>query len=78
MTNTHLTIPGKATEVGRTWHDRWFSLPWRPWVKTRMYAPQIPDPHIYKMSDMLDGQCFVMHPETLKRVVEVMEADDNG
>jgi hypothetical protein len=43
-----------------------------------MFTPQIPDPHIYKMSDMLDGQCFVMHPETLKRVVEVMEADDNG
>jgi hypothetical protein len=43
-----------------------------------MFTPQIPDPHIYKMSDMLDGQCFVMHPETLKRVVKVMEAEDNG
>jgi len=43
-----------------------------------MYTPRIPDPHIYKMSDMLDGQCFVMHPETLKRVVEIEGTDDNG
>ncbi len=74
MTNHLLTVPGKATEVMRTFHDRWFTWPWRPWVKTWMYTPRIPDPHIYKMSDMLDGQCLVMHPETLKRVVEI-EAD---
>lgn len=76
MTNDHLTIPGKATEVGRTFHDRWFTWPWRPWVKTRMYAPQIPDPRIYKMSDMLDGQVWVMHSETLKDLVTIMEATD--
>ena len=72
MTNKNLTIAGEAMEVGRTFHDRWFTWPWRPWVKTWMYTPQIPDPAIYKMSDMLDGQCLAMHPETLKHVLEVM------
>ncbi len=78
MTNRLLTIPGKATEVGRTFHDRWFTWPWRPWVKTRWYTPRIPDPGFYRMSDMLDGQCVVMHPETAKRVLEIIEAEDNG
>ena len=73
MTNKHLTIPGKATEVGRTSHDRWFTWPWRPWIKTWIYTPQLPDPSVYRMSDMLDGQCLVMHPETLKKVVEVIK-----
>jgi hypothetical protein len=76
MTNDHLTIAGKATEVERTFHDRWFTWPWRPWVKTWMFTPQIPDPRIYKMSDMLDGQVWVMHSETLKDLVTIMEATD--
>lgn len=78
MTNHLLTVPGKATEVMRTFHDRWFSWPWRPWVKTWMYAPQIPDPRIYKMSDMLDGQVWLMHSETLKDLVTIMEAANDG
>jgi len=43
-----------------------------------MYTPRIPDPSLYKMSDMLDGQCFVMHPETLKKILKIMEANNDG
>jgi hypothetical protein len=43
-----------------------------------MYAPQIPDPRIYKMSDMLDGQVWLMHSETLKDLVTILEACNDG
>lgn len=78
ITNDHLTVAGEATEVGRTFHDRWFTWPWRPWVKTWMYSPQIPDPCVYKMSDMLDGQVWLMHSETLKNLVTMLEAANDG
>lgn len=35
--------------IMRTWRERLFTLPWRPWVKTRrVYAPSV-----YKMGDTL-------------------------
>lgn len=70
LTNKNLTVAGTPVEVEMTRRDRWFSWPWRPWVKTRMYTPREPDPHAYKMSDMRDGLLLVMHPETLKQVME--------
>lgn len=78
MTNHLLTVPGKATEVGRTFHDRWFTRPWRPWVKTRMYTPRIPDNRLYVMEDTLDSKLMVMHPETLRHVRALIKDADNG
>jgi len=43
-----------------------------------MYSPQIPDPCVYKMSDMLDGQVWLMHSETLKNLVTMLEAANDG
>lgn len=78
MTNDYLTVAGEATEVGRTFHDRWFTWPWRPWVKTWMYVPRLPDPHLYRIQDHLDGQAILGHPETVKDVLTIIEARNNA
>lgn len=75
MTNKNLTVEGKATEVSRTFHDRWFTWPWRPWVKTRRYTPRLPDPGMYKMEDLFNGQVLVMHPDTLDAYKEKIGAN---
>jgi len=43
-----------------------------------MYVPQIPDPHLYRLQDDLNGQCLVAHPETMKKIIATLEADNDG
>lgn len=62
--------------MGRSFTDRWFSWPWRPWVKTWMYTPQIPDPSVYKIKDPMFGKpLLVMHPLTLEAYVSIVGKD---
>lgn len=81
LTNSALVIDGEPTEVLRTWKDRWFSRPWRPWVKTWMYTPKIPDPNVYRIdpSEFLFGgesrPCLVMHPAIYAKVVKALEQE---
>lgn len=59
----YLTIAGEPVTAPRTWRQRLFSRPWRPWVATYTYTPQVPDPKVVRC-----GQMFVMHPETWDRL----------
>lgn len=76
MGNPHLTVAGEATEVLRTTRDRWFSWPWRPWVKTWMYVPRLPDPHFYEFEDPYNGKIWVAHPETIRVLQTMLEKAD--
>lgn len=60
-----LTIVGDPIEVERSWKERLFSLPWRPWKKVKIIIPQVPDPHIYQFEGTM-----VMHPTIVKQIKE--------
>jgi hypothetical protein len=46
--------------IQRTWRERLFSRPWRPWRKTRIICK--PDPNVY----ILDESQIVVHPEIME------------
>lgn len=54
-----LTEPGEPVQVPRTWRERLFTWPWRPWRTTRTYVPQVPSSQAYRVGDTL-----YLHPET--------------
>ena len=56
-TSNLLTIPGEPYQVKRSFKERFFSLPWRPFKSEKTVIPQIPDPKVLIMGDTV-----VMHP----------------
>jgi hypothetical protein len=50
-------------KVERTWKERLFTCPWKPWQRFR-YEP---DPLIYSFQGKL-----VMHPKTAQRLLETV------
>lgn len=69
-TQDRLVIPGgEPYQVRRTWKERLFSRPWRPWVRTRTVTPMKPDPRIYQSPDGY----LVGHPVTVDRMIALME-----
>lgn len=72
--NDQLTISVTHSR-DRTWRERLFSWPWRPWVREAWWTEQEPDPAIY-MVDIDEylafaggakiGKTAIMHPRTLE------------
>ncbi len=63
-----LTEAGAPVEVHRTWRERLFTRPWKPWQTTRTVIPQVP---------MRGGICLgygtiVMHPEAVRLLREML------
>lgn len=63
-----LTEPGNPVEVQRTWRQRLFSRPWRPWKATFTMIPHVPMRGGYQM-----GDAIVMHPETVRKLKSATE-----
>ena len=61
----------KPKEIRKTFRERFWSWPWKPW---RIFKTiQIPDPDCYRMK--WNGQTiFVGHPETIAKVTESLNA----
>jgi len=81
--NMTKTVPGPMRD--RTWRERLFTFPWRPWVaRTRTWVT-VPDDDVYVV-DMnklragvqvpfgahmpMCGKVIMGHPDTLRRIVE--------
>lgn len=46
--------------VKRSWKERFFSLPWQPWIETKVvYSP---------VEYIISGKRMVVSPETYKRM----------
>lgn len=57
--------------VPRTAKERWLTLPWRPWQKTKVITLYVPDQHVWVMTNPITGsQDAVCHPE----VADVLRA----
>jgi hypothetical protein len=59
-----LTVPGEPEQRRRTWRQRLFSRPWRPWRATYVFIPQLPNPNVF----ILNGRTVVMHPVTARKL----------
>lgn len=57
-TNPNLVVLGPPVTRRRTWKERLFSRPWRPWKSTITERPLVPDREVYCSG--LDT--LVMHP----------------
>ncbi len=67
MENPLMTEAGEPYEVKRSWKERLFTRPWRPFKKTRTVVPQIPSRQIIMMDRII-----YMHP-ILKAEVEALK-----
>ena len=63
ISHEKLTIPA-VKQIKRTWRQRFFSVPWKPWVKTRPHHYQAPDPCLWLGPD----NHLYGHPETIKKL----------
>jgi hypothetical protein len=60
-----MTEPGKPYDVPRTWKERWFTRPWRPWKRTKTITPQVPMRRFFIDSIR---RTITGHPETIRAV----------
>lgn len=65
----YLTVPGEPVTVRHTWRRRLFSWPWRPWVASYTYTPQVPHPGGVQFAP---GK-IAMHPATAARLREILK-----
>ena len=49
------TGESSPVEVPRSWGDRFFSLPWRPWIRTKVEMRFVPGVYII---DVLSGNIY--------------------
>jgi hypothetical protein len=58
LLSVHLT-QDQPIIVRRTWWERLWSWPWRPWTSTRVQVLRVPSSEALRIGDLL-----VIHPET--------------
>lgn len=61
-----LMEPSEPMTERRTWRERLFTRPWRPFVRTRTVVRQIP----YRGALRLSNGTLVIHPVTLRALRE--------
>ena len=66
----NLTLPGETIEVERSWKERLFTLPWRPFTKTKIKMLMLPSPELYLFRE---HNLIVGHPETIKKLYKELE-----
>lgn len=60
--------PTKPETIKRSWKERLFSLPWRPWVKTKVIRVPNYKPAIYRV-----GNRFIYHPALKAEIMKAVE-----
>lgn len=69
--NPMLEQDGVPYTVRRTWRQRLFSWPWRPWKPTYTITPRVP----YQGVLRIDDTTLVMHPQTLQQMRQIIKDD---
>lgn len=57
---------GEPYEVRRTWKERLFTRPWRPWKATRTVVPKVPMKGGYRLAD----GTIIVHPAIARKMRE--------
>jgi len=56
--------------VPRTWKQRFFERPWRPWQKIRIQIEMVPMEKVY----MINGEMIIGHPATIQKIKEELQS----
>lgn len=68
LTDEKLTME-KEEERRRSWSERLFSWPWRPWEKTKTVTVNVPSNEFY----IAGGTTIICHPAMLRKVERALE-----
>lgn len=75
LENKNLTIPGPVDIIARTWKQRLFTLPWKPFKTHLHLQTYIPDPNYYVLLD----STIVAHPDTMVKLKRaLLESSTKG
>ena len=72
LVDPNLTEAGEPVKTKRTWRERLFTLPWRPFMGTKTHIPRVPSRNAIR----LPSGDLVVHPamfEEIKRQVPSKE-----
>ena len=64
----------KTDLIHRSWKERLFSIPWKPWIKIKVVKRNIPKQEFYFMNNLMGEKVIVCHPfmvERLKRLAKL-------
>jgi len=64
ITSLDMVEEGTPYEVKRTWKERLFTLPWKPFYATKTVVPLIPK----QTATFLPNGTLVMHPEMYDKI----------
>lgn len=68
-----MTEAGEPYEVRRTWKERLFTRPWRPFKATKMIVPQVPQKEILVWRGA-GGLAMIMHPVVASNLRKLMRS----
>lgn len=71
----HMTEAGEPIQLKRSWKERLFSFPWKPWNATKTIIPQVPSRDVIRLGD----GTLVMHPEIaliIKEMTNITNYED--
>lgn len=68
-----LIVDSEEREVPRSWYERLFSRPWRPWQATRLEVFNVPSKRV-----VLIGRIAYVHPDALAQLSKTLRVADYG
>lgn len=68
ITSAFLTKTSGPFSVRRTWRERLFSWPWKPFKATKTITIQVPSDEVLVMADRI-----IMHPEMFRRLQDKLD-----
>lgn len=66
-----LTEPGTPVQVQRSWAERLFTRPWRPFRAYNYWTPQVPRKTVYFAA----GGKLIMHPALFDELKQQLDED---
>lgn len=68
VTDVNLVEPGEPAVVRRSWRERLFSRPWRPWQPTKLVPTTKPRKDL-----LVVGNMVLVHPARLNDLMKAAE-----
>lgn len=56
--------------IQRSWKERLLTLPWKPWVNTKVVEKKIPKQEVYIVRDYMNAKIIVCHPVMINQLKE--------
>jgi len=65
----NLVVQDGTTTLNRSWEERLFTWPWKPWVATKEIVNMIPNPDVF----LIDRKTVIAHPATAQKIKELLK-----